>query len=177
MAFEEKTISSEIVYSGPVFKVRKHQVETVNGPSVRDIVEHNGGATILAVTNEGRILMERQYRKAVEKVIWEIPAGKIDPNEKPEVCAARELEEETGYKAGTVTELLRYTPTCGYSNETIYVYFARDLSEGVKHLDPTEDLDVFECDVEEVLGMIMRNEIKDSKTIMAVLFARQAGLI
>ena len=79
MAFEEKTISSEIVYEGPVFKIRKHLVETVNGESYRDVVEHNRGAVMLAVFDDGRIIMERQYRKALEREVLELPAGQIDP--------------------------------------------------------------------------------------------------
>ena len=177
MAFVEKTISSEIVYDGPIFKVRKHQVESVNGPAVRDVVEHNGGAIMLAVTDEGKILMERQFRKPLEKVILELPAGKIDPGEDPAVCAARELEEETGYKATSVRHLVTYYPTCGYSAEALYIYICKNLVKGERHLDPTEDLDVLEYDAEELIEMIMNGEICDSKTIIGVLYARQAGEI
>lgn len=83
MIFEEKTISSEIVYDGPVFRVRKHRVETPAGESVRDIVEHSGGSIMVAITDEGKVLMVRQYRKAFEKALLELPAGKADPGETP----------------------------------------------------------------------------------------------
>ena len=105
MIFEEKTISSEVVYEGPVFRVRKHKVETRGGESTRDIVEHSGGSIMVAVTDEGKVLMVRQYRKAFEKALLELPAGKRDPGEVPEVTAARELREETGYTASSVKPL------------------------------------------------------------------------
>ena len=177
MAFEEKTISSKIVYEGPVFKVRKHVVESVAGESIRDVVEHVGGGIIVAVTDEGKILMEKQYRKALEQVLLELPAGKADPNEDPELTAVRELAEETGYKAGSVKHLVSYYPTCGYSNELLHIYICRDLVPGETHLDPTECIDVVEFDADELVDMIMRGEIRDSKTIIGVLFARQAGEI
>ena len=112
MIFEEKTISSEIVYEGVVFNVRKHVVETVNGgTSERDIVEHSGGSILVAITNEGKVVMERQYRKAFEKALYELPAGKADPGEIPEVTAVRELQEETGYSAGSVRKMVTFYQT------------------------------------------------------------------
>ena len=113
MSYEEKTISSEIVYEGPVFRVRKHIVDTVGGESVRDIVEHSGGAIMLAVSDDGKILMERQFRKALEQDFLELPAGKADPGETPETTASRELSEETGYTAEDVRHLISFYPTCG----------------------------------------------------------------
>jgi ADP-ribose pyrophosphatase len=177
MAFEEKTISSELVFDGAVFKVRRHKVETVAGESIRDIVEHNGGSILVAVTDEGKILMEKQYRKAFECEMLELPAGKKDPGEDNYVTAVRELEEETGYKAGSVKLLLTYIPTCGYSSEQLYIYLCRDLVRGERHLDPTECIDVYEYDADDLVDMIMKNEILDSKTIIGILFARMAGEI
>ena len=177
MIFEEKTISSRLVYEGPVFKIRQHIVETPAGESVRDIVEHSGGSLVVAVTNDGKILMERQYRKALEDAFLELPAGKADPGETAEVTAVRELREETGYTAGTVKHLLSFYPTCGYSNELLHVYLCRDLTPGETHWDPSECIELIEYDADELFDMIMRNEIKDSKTIIALLFARQAGEI
>lgn len=177
MAFIEDTISSELVYEGPVFKVRKHKVNTINGQSIRDVVEHSGGAVMIAVTNEGKVLMEKQFRKPLEKVILELPAGKIDPNEDPLNTAIRELAEETGYRAETVKHLTSYTPTCGYSNEVLHVYIMRNLTPGETNLDATECVDVIEYDVEELIRMILSKEITDGKTILGILFARQAGEI
>ena len=178
MIFEEKTISSEIVYEGPVFRIRKHLVETVNGgESVRDIVEHSGGSILVAITDEGKVVMERQYRKAFEKALYELPAGKADPGEEPEITAVRELQEETGYTAGSIKHMLTFYPTCGYSAETLHIYICRDLTLGEKHWDDSECIEIYEFYPDELIEMIMRNEIKDAKRIIGLLFARQAGEI
>lgn len=177
MAYIEKTISSELVYEGPVFKVRKHRVDTINGESIRDVVEHSGGAVMIAVKDDGKILMEKQFRKPLEKVIFELPAGKIDHNEDPLNTATRELIEETGYRAATVKHLTSYTPTCGYSNEVLHVYLMKDLTPGETDLDPTECVDVLEYDADELIEMIKNKEITDGKTILGILLARQLGEI
>lgn len=177
MSFEEKTISSEIVYEGPVFRVRKHLVETVGGQSVRDVVEHSGGAIMLAVNSDGHILLERQYRKALGHDFIELPAGKADPGEAPEVTASRELSEETGYIARDVRHLVSFYPTCGYSNEYLHIYICKDLIKGETHLDKDECIDLEWRSVDEIIDLIMKGEIEDSKTIIGILFARQAGEI
>lgn len=177
MTFEEKTISSSVVYEGPVFRVRKHKVESVAGEAVRDVVEHVGGSVILAVTDEGRIPVVRQFRKPQEKVLLELPAGKADPGEEAEVTALRELQEETGYSAGSVKHLLSYYPTCGYSSEYLHIFICRDLTKGETHWDDTECMDVLEYSADELIDMVMRNEITDSKAMIALLYARQAGEI
>ena len=177
MIFEEKTIKSKVVYEGPVFRIRKHIVETPAGESVRDIVEHTGGGIMVAVTDEGKIVMERQYRKALEAPMLELPAGKADPGEDPFVTATRELQEETGYIAGKVKHLLTFYPTCGYSNELLHIYICRELTAGETHWDPTECIEIIEYDADELIGMVMRNEIKDAKTIIGLLYARQTGEI
>lgn len=177
MIFEEKTISSEIVYTGPVFRIRKHLVETPGGQSIRDIVEHSGGSILVAVTDEGKILMERQYRKALESPFMELPAGKADPDEEPEITAVRELAEETGYTAGRVKHLVSFYPTCGYSNEHLHIYICRDLVKGETHWDKDECIEIMEFSADELITMIMNGEIEDGKTIIGILFARQAGEI
>lgn len=177
MIFEEKTISSKLVYEGPVFKVRQHVVETRGGEALRDVVEHTGGAIMVAVRDDGRILMERQFRKPLEQVILELPAGKADPGEDPLVTATRELSEETGYTPGEVRHLISYYPTCGYSNEFLHIYICRDIVEGETHWDDTECMDIVAYEADELVDMIMRGEIKDSKTIIGILYARMAGEI
>ena len=177
MVFEEKTISSKIVYEGPIFKIRKHIVETRAGESQRDIIEHNGGAVMLAITNEGKVLLEKQYRKALEETIYELPAGKAEPGEDPLVTATRELAEETGYTAGSIKHLTTYHPTCGYSSEKLHIFICRDLTPGETNWDPTECIELSEHDPDEVLDMIMRGEITDSKTLIGMLYARAAGEI
>ena len=150
MSYEEKTISSKVVYEGPVFRVRQHVVDTIGGNSIRDIVEHTGGAIMVAVRDDGRILVEKQYRKALESDFLELPAGKADPGEAPEVTASRELAEET---------------------------VCKDLTRGEKHLDRDECIDLEWYDPEELINLIMKGDIQDSKTIIGILFARQAGEI
>ena len=177
MSYEEKTISSEVVYEGPVFRVRKHIVDAAGGHSIRDIVEHSGGAIMLAVNSEGKILVEKQYRKALEADFIELPAGKADPGEAPEVTASRELEEETGYIARDVRHLVSFYPTCGYSNEHLHIYICKNLVKGQQHLDEDECIDLAWYDADEIIDLIMKGEIEDGKTIIGILFARQAGEI
>ena len=177
MVFEEKTISSEIVYEGPVFRVRKHIVETIGGESVRDIVEHSGGSIMVAVTDDNKILAVRQYRKALEKELIELPAGKADPGEEPEITAARELAEETGYTASSVRLLCSYYPTCGYSSEYLHIFICKGLIKGETHWDSTECMDILEYDADDLIERIMKGEIEDSKTIIGLLFARLKGEI
>ena len=172
MIFEEKSISSKLVYEGPVFKVRQHIVETVGGESVRDVVEHTGGAIMVAVTDEGKILMEKQYRKPLESEFLELPAGKADPDEDPEVTAVRELKEETGYTAGSVKHLVSFYPTCGYSNEHLHIYICRDIVAGEKDWDDDECIELIEMYPDEIIEKIKSGEIEDSKTMIGVLYAR-----
>lgn len=178
MAFEEKTLSSEIVYEGPIFTIRKHEVECVNGKtSYRDVLEHSGGSVMLGVKDDGHILMVKQYRKPLERMVLELPAGKIDPNEEPIAAAGRELREETGYTPAEVKHMVTYTPTCGYSAEKLHIYLCTGLTEGETDFDETEDLDTYEYTADELIEMILKGEIEDGKTIIGILFARQAGLI
>lgn len=177
MIFEEKTISSEIVYEGPVFNVRKHKVVTPGGESWRDIIEHSGGAIMVAVTDEGKVIVERQYRKALEQGFIELPAGKADPGEEPLITASRELAEETGYIASSVKHLVSFYPTCGYSNEHLHIYICRGLVKGETHWDRDECIEIMEYDVDELIDLIMKGKIEDGKTIIGILFARQAGEI
>lgn len=177
MAFIEKTVSSETVYKGPIFDIVQYTVEAENGLAKRDVLQHNGAVIIIAIKEDGKIIMEKQFRKPFDAVLYELPAGKIDPGEDPEAAALRELKEETGYKAGSIEHLMTYYPTCGYSTEILYIYVCRELEKGETDLDPGESVDVIEFSAEELVDMVMKNEIKDSKAIIGVLYARQAGII
>lgn len=177
MTFEEKTISSKVVYEGPVFKIRQHMVETVGGQSQRDVVEHSGGAIMVAVTDEGKIIVEKQFRKPLEMDFLELPAGKADPNEEPEVTAVRELHEETGYIAGDVKHLVSFYPTCGYSNEYLHIYLCKNLTKGETHWDADECIELIEMYPDEIIEKIKTGEIQDSKTIIGVLYAKMMNEI
>ncbi len=169
MTFEEKTIKSERIYEGKIINLRKDKVVVLHGTSEREIVEHNGGAVLAAVTPEGKLVMVRQYRKPAGRVMLEVPAGKIDPGEKPEVTAARELKEETGYTAGKVEYLMDFYPSVGYSEEVLYLYLCTELTPGETNFDENEAIDIEEYEIDELCGMVMRGEIHDAKTIIAIL--------
>ena len=113
MIFEEKTLKSERIYEGTILNLRRDEVTVLHGTSYREIVEHNGGAVLAALTDEGKMVMVRQFRKPAERVMLEVPAGKIDPGEKPEETAKRELAEETGYRARHVRYLTEFYPSVG----------------------------------------------------------------
>ena len=122
MTFEEKTISSERIYEGAIINLRRDEVTVQNGTSYREIIEHNGGAVLAAVTDEGKMVMVRQYRKPAGRVMLEVPAGKIDSGEEPLSAAIRELKEETGYTATEVKFMTSFYPSVGYSEEVLYLY-------------------------------------------------------
>lgn len=171
MIFEEKTLGSETIYKGKILNLRKDKVTVLNGQSTREIIEHNGGAVIVPVLSDNKIVMVKQYRKAADSVLLELPAGKIDPGEDPETTAIRELKEETGYAAGEISKLTSIYPTPGYSEEVLYIYMAKDLKPGETDFDENEALDIIEVPIDQITNKIMNGEIKDAKTIVGVLMA------
>lgn len=173
MIFEEKTLKSERIYEGAIINLRRDKVTVLHGTSYREIVEHNGGAVLAAVTDEGKMVMVRQFRKPAERVMLEVPAGKIDPGEKPEETARRELAEETGYHAHHVRLLSDFYPSVGYAEEVLYLYLCTDLTPGETNFDENEAIDIEEYPVEVLHHMVMRGEIHDAKTIIAILMVRE----
>lgn len=171
MVFEEKVLSSEMLYEGRIINLRKDKVTVVNGTSYREVVEHNGGAVLLAVTDDHKMIMVRQYRRPADKVMFEVPAGKIDPGEDPIETAVRELKEETGYTAGKVKYLCRFYPSVGFSEEVLYLYLCTELTEGETEFDDNEALDLEKWDIDELHEMVMRGEIDDAKTLIAIEYA------
>lgn len=170
MTFEEKTIESTLMFEGPVFKVRSHTVAAKGGKQARrDIVEHSGGVGICALTPEGKLVMIRQYRKAAEAVVWEIPAGKAEPGEVPVVTVRRELREETGYEAEHFRSMVRFYGTIGYNNEIIELFRAETTSQGETDFDEHEAIEVYEIDVPTLVQMVKDGEIIDAKTIIGIL--------
>lgn len=168
MELTEKTVQKNYVYRGKIISVRCDDAVLPDGrPCKRELVEHSGGACVLCVRG-GKIALVKQFRYAYGKEILELPAGKINPDEPPEACASRELSEETGLNVRNLELWHTLYPTPGYTNEKIYIYYARNVEEGNAHLDEGEFLNVVYLPVEEVLSMIARGEICDAKTIVAV---------
>ena len=173
MTFEEKTIESELIYEGAILNLRRDKVTVPNGESYREIIEHNGGAVLAAVTDERKLVMVRQFRNPAQRVVFEVPAGKIDPGEDPIVTAVRELKEETGYTAGNVRFLTYFYPCVGYSEEKLYLYLCTDLVPGETNFDENECLDIEEWDIDELCNMIMTGQIHDAKTIISVFMIKE----
>jgi len=172
MIFEEKTLKSEYVFKGKLIKVRKDTVTTVNGQSTREIVEHAGGSVIAALKENGNLLMIRQFRKPVEDVVFEVPAGKIDPGEEPVDAALRELKEETGYSAKTIEFLTKTYPSVGFSKEILYIYLCTGLTPGKTDFDENEAIDLEEHHINELYDLVMNGKITDAKTQITILMVK-----
>lgn len=168
---EFKRINREVVYEGAILKFCKDEIITPKGNKVKwDYLKHKGAAAVIPVMDDGRIIMVRQWRNAIDKFALEIPAGGKDSVDEPTIqCAARELEEETGYKSDRLEFLHTIVPAIAYSGEKIDVFVAFDLKEAKQHLDPDEDIELELFEVEDLIEMIVNNEINDSKTISSIL--------
>jgi len=173
MSFFEKQLESKIVYEGLIVNIKRDVAELQNGNSAeREVVVHPGGVGIVAVTDDRKVLMVRQYRYPMQEVVLEIPAGKLDADEDPFECAVRELSEETGYTANNYVDLGAIYPSPGFCRETLYLYLALDLVPGEMHLDVNELLSVEQVDMDELIRQIMANELKDAKSVIGVLKAK-----
>ena len=175
-SIREIPFSSETVYDGKILHVERWQVTCPNGKAAaREIVVHKGAAAVVPVYADGTTLLVRQHRVAVDRVTLEIPAGKLDSvGEDPHDCAVRELEEETGLRAGRMTLLTSLLTTPGFCTEKIAIYLAQDLSQGQTHPDEDEFLSLVRMPLEDAVAMVMRGEIRDSKTICGLLMAKEA---
>ena len=164
----EKKISGEGVYDGIFLKMKRDTVSLPDGQhAVREYLEHPGAVAILAVLDDGRVLLERQYRYPIAQAVIEIPAGKLNTGEDPLLCAQRELQEETGYTAKHWSKIRRIHPVISYSTEFIDIYLAEGLSPGPARLDEEEFLDVFAAPLEELLHWVEMGKITDVKTIIS----------
>lgn len=169
----EKTIKREVLFEGKVIDLHIEEVELPNGhTSRRELIKHPGAVAILAITDEKKIVMVQQYRKALDKVIVEIPAGKLEKGEAPEVTAKRELEEETGYDCETLTPLISFYTSPGFADELVHLFIAKDLKkiENPASLDEDEFVDVLEVSLDEALELIREKKIYDAKTAYAVQY-------
>lgn len=174
MIFEEKKISSERIYEGAILNVRRDKVTAVKGEAYREIIEHNGAVAMVAITDEGNIVLVEQFRYACGRPVLEIPAGKIDAGETdPAAVAARELKEETGYSADKVILLGKINTSAAYSEEMISVYAMTGLTPGQQQLDEDEALNVIEMPFAEVYDMAASGKLIDAKTLAALLMAKE----
>lgn len=163
---QEKNLSEETIYDGKFIHVVKRAVELPNGnQSTREVVLHPGAVTVLAITDDQKILLVRQYRNACGAVLVETPAGKLEKGEDPLEAAKRELEEETGYTAHNWKHLSSYFTSPGFSNEMLHAYVATELQKTQQNLDTDEFLDVIEASADEVKEMLNKGEICDAKTL------------
>lgn len=171
MNLTEKQLSSEYLYKGKIIKLRRDTALLPNGKTApREVIEHNGGVCVAALTDNGEILFVRQFRYPYGEVVTEIPAGKRDSaTEDPLECGKRELKEETGAEAERFIPLGRLYPTPGYCCEIIWMYAAMGLKFGSQNLDDDEFLNVVRIPLEKAVEMILSGEITDAKTQAAVL--------
>ena len=170
---DAERLGSERVYDGKVISVDLDRVRLPNGREASlEIVRHPGASAIVPLLDDGRVVLIRQYRWAAEGYVLEAPAGKLDPGEPPEVCAVRELEEETGYRAGSIEKLGSIWTTPGFTDEVIHLYLARNLEEGSQNLDHDEILETHPLTWDEVERGIAEGRIRDAKTLCALYRAR-----
>ena len=167
---KETKLSSERIYDGKIIRVDRDTVQLEDGTeALREVVRHPGGVCILALTDKEEALIVRQFRYPYQEVTVELPAGKIEYGEDPEVCGKRELLEECGCTADSFTYLGLLYPTTAYNTEIIRIYLAKGLHFGTQQLDQDEFLDVERIPFDELLEKVLRDEIHDSKTQIGVL--------
>lgn len=173
MSFEEKTMKTEKIYEGKILNLR---IDTVELPdkkySKREIVEHPGAVAIVPITKEGEIILVKQYRKAVEKELLEIPAGKLEIGEEPKETAERELKEETGFSSGKLEYITEFYTSPGFSDEKMYLFLAIELIEGLAEPEKDEYIEIIKLDLNSLIDKVLKGEIVDSKTIIGALIAK-----
>ncbi len=173
MIKSEKTVKSKEIYNGKVLRFHVDTVEIEKDCFYeRELVDHPGGVAVVAIDSDDMVYMVRQFRKPFNKALLEIPAGKLDKSEKPEVCGVRELKEETGLFTDNLVSLGEFYPSVGYTNEVIHLFLATDFVQNEASPDEDEFVDVEKIPLNTLCHMIMSGEIKDGKTIAAILKAK-----
>lgn len=171
MDFKEEIIEKEDIYNGDFLKIERVKVKLPDdNEAFRDIVRHPGAVALLAFIDEETVLLVKQFRTAVGECLYEIPAGKLEKGENPKEAALRELEEETGYKAGRIEELGYIYTGAGFTDQKIYIYKALDLSKGTKGGDEDEFIEVFPFKIKDIRDMIKNGNIVDTKTISSIMY-------
>lgn len=171
--FEEKTIHTKKIFEGSIIDLQVDEVSLPNGKvSKREIVKHPGAVAIIAITEDKKIVLVKQYRKPLEKHLIEIPAGKIDNNEQPLVAAIRELEEETGYTTKELSFVTSFYTSPGFANELVHIYITDTLEKLETPVAGDEDefIEIIEVTLDEAKRYVEDEEIHDAKTNYAILY-------
>ena len=168
-----EVLDTEEVYHGHVIDVAVYTVRERDVTYKREVVHHPGGAGVVAVFDDGTVPLVRQYRHPAVRYTLELPAGRLSPPERPEECAARELEEEIGVRAGRIEKLTEFFTTPGFCEEKLWVYLATDLTEAQQNLEGDEMLEIVRVSFPRAFEMIADGEIEDAKTIIGILLATQ----
>ena len=167
--FKEETISSKKIYEGKILTLFSDNVKLPNGrESTRELVLHRGGVTIIAQPDHQNVVLIKQYRYSVKKVLWELPAGTLHKDEEPLSSAKRELKEETGYLGNKWESLGVVYPLPGYSSEVLYFFRATELIDDEPEPDPDENIEVKVMDLKQAWAMVKDGEIRDAKTIAGI---------
>ncbi len=167
---EFKTLKRNLLHKGKIIDVYQDDILTPSGDVVTyDIVEHKGAASMVAVDQDGKILMVRQYRTAIGKESLELPAGGINPGEDTKTCAIRETEEETGLRPKDANHLIDVFTSVGFCNEKIYIYYSNSLESSKQNLDEDEYVNVERYTIEELVQLIQEGKIEDSKSVAGIL--------
>ena len=168
----ESKIKSKIMYEGRLIHVKQDEVYLPNGEKgIREYIKHPGAVCCVPILDDGRIVLIRQFRYTIKKEIIEVPAGKIDDDETPIDAAERELEEEIGFKAKNLILLNKIYPAVGFANEEMWIYLTKNLEKSLKKPDEDEFIQIMPVDFENALEMIWSGQIRDAKTIIALLWA------
>ena len=171
MNFYEKTVKVDSIFKGNVINVDVEHVELPNGKmTTREVVRHPGAVAVIAFTPANRLIAVRQFRKPLDKMIIEIPAGKLERGEDPLACAKRELLEETGYTADSMKFVTSFYTSPGFADEFLHIYEAEGLTAGDAQPDADEFVDLLELDLDEATQSIQNGQIIDAKTIVAVYY-------
>jgi ADP-ribose pyrophosphatase len=166
-----KILGSEMIYQGPVFGLRRDEVMEPTGlRATREVITHPGSVVVLPVLDDGRIVMIRQYRHATRQYLWELVAGRKEPDETPKQGAGRELLEETGYRAKRLTVFLDLFPTPGFLEERMYVVLAEGLKAGEAQPEEDEKIEVRAYKIKELTEMMKKGQLKDAKSIAGILY-------
>lgn len=174
MELDEETLQAKAIYEGPIFRVEQALVRLPDGNMARrDVVKHHGAVAVLAWPSPKEIILVRQFRYATEEQLWEIPAGKLEPGEKPRSCAARELSEETGFWPQQLEHIYSFYTSPGFSSELLHLYNAKNLKPMTNCQDDDEFLEARIVTLTEAISWLNQGKIRDAKTIVALLWANR----